>query len=55
MLCLNYIAAYYECLGIHKILDLLNDTLCYVDNALYQEEQNCSHITQKLQNFTEVS
>nr|CDS57865.1 hypothetical protein SYMBAF_40025 [Serratia symbiotica] len=36
-------------------MDLLNDTLCYVDDALHQEEQNCSRIAQALENLTESS
>ncbi|MCP1065421.1 hypothetical protein M5G07_07175 [Serratia symbiotica] len=53
MPCLNYIAAHCEHLVDHPAtLDLLNDTLCYVDDALHQEEQNCSRIAQALENLT---
>lgn len=57
LLCLNHtLLSYISALGAHRqrlsniaVLDLLNDTVCYVDGALNHAVQDHHHITQALE------
>ncbi|WON78243.1 YccS family putative transporter [Serratia sp. UGAL515B_01] len=61
LLCLNHIfLSYISALGAHRerlknsaVLNLLNDAVCFVDDALHYEKQDQLRITQTLENLSE--
>lgn len=61
LLCLNHtLLSYISALGAHRerlenaaVLDLLNDAVCYVDDALHHEADDHQRITQALETLSE--
>ncbi|MFC0227930.1 YccS family putative transporter [Serratia aquatilis] len=61
LLCLNHILlSYISALGAHRerlknsaVLDLLNDAVCFVDDALHHEKQDQLRIAQTLETLSE--